>query len=1318
MEEYKKQEEFGISYNEYENTDQSRNYSNGVHEYNVNKNMTNGKVLTENNARRKSYQIRAMFRKTLSYQKRQVKTNLCCVIACPTLLIITAFLITTLINNLIKDVVKSHTYEYCSREFNGTFILPLMNETYKKSDPNIVLAHYDEQYNPCSTWFGTNDYFASEPYDIIPEDSDKNIHRDTLFMPAFNASGNYVYIFNKFAKVNGFGNMDEFKEGLKLQESYMNGNMAMPDMSQLMGMGNMTMPDMSQMMPQIPDMSQIPGMSQIPDMSQIPGNIDPSQMAGTQPPASQDFTQEEMELIQAIRNNNITPEIREAFSKGKYNSTLEKVRKQGLMSNEEIQSLITKISGGGNSSNNSPTTKNNNTLPPTTSNNSSQSKLAQSKPTQPKPTQSSSQNKTPSQTQNNSKGKSSPAPTQVKQSEKRNIHKREATTKKTTTTKSTKTKTTTTTTKSEETTDPGEAKNLLYDDPIIFFVLKNVVRPWGLVAVNNSTDKELIGKRPKESANITLLSIDDDKYNLTNKGILDYSYTRYFLNLYDLIYNDTRSFSFERVPFFEHIDAKNEDELDDEVTKRIKIVNKIIKNTTFSDYSEDEKKYIELSKFKDTNDAIVQSVNYMPYGALLIDNIDDKNLKYKALLSVGDNQRLTSMYNTPGNVNPYVNYPSKGKRMLYFITEFHSSFLRKITDNASTITQGFRSFPILKKVDLAGSIVDTLNAVLGVFLYPWGVSFLIPVFVIGLVKEKEDRYLIMMKMNGMKSSIYYIFTYLTNLILSMISMLCLIITGLILEMKLFTQTSIPVLFMEFFIWCNVQVILSFALSFFFKRNSTALIASFLIILVSILLFFILMEEIKDNSTYYLWAPVAFYDIIRSLSSESIEAKYYTFKNFVPGDRIFKITMYMIFDYFVLLILVFYLGTIIPQEYGKNKPWHLNLLKCFKRKKSDSDYDSDLDSFDDQLDSNNGMRRINSINPFYNEEEREDAEILEDDDVKAERYRVLSGDYDVNSPLVVKNFRKEYPPRVKGDTPHVAVRSATFAVDEKKVFGLLGPNGAGKTTLIHSLIGVYPPTAGEAKLAGYNINTDMKQVYRRIGICPQHDILWSDLTVEEHLLFYARLKGITRSQEKKAVADSLDSVGLTNFKNRLVKGLSGGEKRRLSIAIALVGDPKIVFLDEPTTGLDPDVRRLIWSILNEISQNKTILLTTHSMEEAEVLCHRIAIMSHGTIRCCNTSLRLKELYGSGFRLTYNNNPEKYKELKKFVISILPENYKIIRDLASNSIYEFIPTQGLLSQLFEIIDQHKDQYGIIDWGISQSSLEEVFLSIISEDDADAE
>jgi ABC-type multidrug transport system ATPase subunit len=187
-----------------------------------------------------------------------------------------------------------------------------------------------------------------------------------------------------------------------------------------------------------------------------------------------------------------------------------------------------------------------------------------------------------------------------------------------------------------------------------------------------------------------------------------------------------------------------------------------------------------------------------------------------------------------------------------------------------------------------------------------------------------------------------------------------------------------------------------------------------------------------------------------------------------------------------------------------------------------------------------------------------------------------------------------------------------------VFGLLGPNGAGKTTLISILTGLYPPTSGDAFLAGFNVHTEIEKIYQNIGVCPQHDILWEDLSVEDHLYFYARIKGVSPKDEKAAVTASLETVSLTDFRTRTAKGLSGGEKRRLSIAIALIGFGKVIFLDEPTTGLDPEVRRLIWEIINKAKQGRTIILTTHSMEEAEVLCQRIGIMSKGALRCLGVS----------------------------------------------------------------------------------------------------
>lgn len=164
-------------------------------------------------------------------------------------------------------------------------------------------------------------------------------------------------------------------------------------------------------------------------------------------------------------------------------------------------------------------------------------------------------------------------------------------------------------------------------------------------------------------------------------------------------------------------------------------------------------------------------------------------------------------------------------------------------------------------------------------------------------------------------------------------------------------------------------------------------------------------------------------------------------------------------------------------------------------------------------------------------------------------------------LVISMARKRFGNKL-------AVRDVSIAVGSGEILALLGPNGAGKTTLVNCVLGLYKLSSGTAKINGFDINKEQNQVYRHVGICPQHEILWPDLTCREHLLFYSRLKGVEPSKEKEVVAQSLEQVELVPEARKLSKELSGGQKRRLAIAIALVARPAVVFLDEPTTGILP------------------------------------------------------------------------------------------------------------------------------------------------------
>jgi len=219
---------------------------------------------------------------------------------------------------------------------------------------------------------------------------------------------------------------------------------------------------------------------------------------------------------------------------------------------------------------------------------------------------------------------------------------------------------------------------------------------------------------------------------------------------------------------------------------------------------------------------------------------------------------------------------------------------------------------------------------------------------------------------------------------------------------------------------------------------------------------------------------------------------------------------------------------------------------------------------------------------------------------------------------VENIVKKY-----GDFE--AVKGVNFEVAEGEIFGLLGPNGAGKSTLIRMMTTLIPVTSGKALVGGHDVAKDSNAVRRMIGVIPQALTSDQDLTVEENLIIYAKLYSVPRGQREKNIAEVLEAVDLTKWRGAQTKTLSGGMRRRLEIARGLVHNPRIFFLDEPTTGLDPVSRIAVWEMLNNLkkTRNLTMLLTTHYMEEADRLCDRIAIVDHGTLVALGTPVELKQ-----------------------------------------------------------------------------------------------
>ena len=259
-------------------------------------------------------------------------------------------------------------------------------------------------------------------------------------------------------------------------------------------------------------------------------------------------------------------------------------------------------------------------------------------------------------------------------------------------------------------------------------------------------------------------------------------------------------------------------------------------------------------------------------------------------------------------------------------------------------------------------------------------------------------------------------------------------------------------------------------------------------------------------------------------------------------------------------------------------------------------------------------------------------------------------------IEVRNLTKKF-------NDFTAVDNISFEVGEGELFGLLGPNGAGKTTTINMLSTLLTPTSGHAKVAGYDIVRERDGVRRSIGVVFQEPALDNKLTGRENLEFHAMMYGMNREERKKRIDEVLELVELSDKADVLVENYSGGMKRRLEIARGLIHKPKVLFLDEPTLGLDVQTRRHIWDYIKKLKEesNITIILTTHYMEEADYLCDRVAIIDHGKIIAMDTPKKLKDKLGGDvitFEVEGNSN-EFVNAINKlrFVKSVKKHNSKL-------------------------------------------------------------
>ncbi|KAL6073552.1 ABC transporter, ATPbinding domain containing protein [Balamuthia mandrillaris] len=625
-------------------------------------------------------------------------------------------------------------------------------------------------------------------------------------------------------------------------------------------------------------------------------------------------------------------------------------------------------------------------------------------------------------------------------------------------------------------------------------------------------------------------------------------------------------------------------------------------------------------------------------------------------------------------------------------------------------------------------------------------------FVVGLTQiviEKEQRLRLFMNIMGLMDSVFWASWFLVQSLYSTLTVFILIISALIFDFDFFIKNDFGTYFLLMWLFALTLIPFSFLISTLVRRAKQATSIGFFVF-VSGFIFQLVAEFIYSDSTpalvqYILafFSPVIFTKGLKDLGTYSDEeaddglafSEVDDYTNDFPLSTIYG---WLLLDFVIYWVLALYLDNVVPTEYGIRRPLHYFVTPSYWTGKMDP--------------SDDGIGPVSEPDPS-----------TMDADVYKTEMSVRNGQTPETAAVRVVNLNKTYGSSRKGGCcsccnccacscccscfcgkkvhPYTAVSNVWYYIDSNQLFCLLGPNGAGKTTTISMLTGLLPPTHGNAYIYGNSIIHQMTNIQKVMGVCPQFDVLWDELTGKEHLHIFAGLKGIPGWKNMRAEARRrLEDVSLTSARNKLTHMYSGGMKRRLSVAIgsfslclslfsllllltvliilALIGNPKIVFLDEPTTGMDPVSRRQVWNIIERAKKGRVVVLTTHSMEEADILGDTIAIMARGRLRCIGSSIRLKQKFGAGYRVTVCTEEGNEQPVIDFFTQHL-EGTVLESEPVSGYMTFNIPRDlsEALPDFFEELESHYDDLSISDLQLSLTTLEEVFLKIAKDAEKEA-
>ncbi|XP_075519486.1 LOW QUALITY PROTEIN: ABC transporter A family member 2-like [Primulina tabacum] len=604
-----------------------------------------------------------------------------------------------------------------------------------------------------------------------------------------------------------------------------------------------------------------------------------------------------------------------------------------------------------------------------------------------------------------------------------------------------------------------------------------------------------------------------------------------------------------------------------------------------------------------------------------------------------------------------------------------------------------------------------------------------------LITEKELKLRQAMTMMGLYDTAYWLSWLTWEGIISFISSLLTVLFGMMFQFDFFLHNNFAVVFLLFFLFQLNMTAFAFMLSAFISKSSSATTLGYVIFIIGLITQIVTTFGFPYSDTFSktyqtvwsLFPPNLLAEGLNLLSgaTETPQDPGVSWKgrtSCAPNDTDCVITMneiylWLVSTSIVWFILAIYFDNIFPNASGVRKSVLYFLNPWYWTGKGGN-----------KVEEGGICSCSNSIPPLENIAPDDEDVLEEETRVKQQASEgVVDSDVAVQMRGLVKIYAgstKIGCCKCKRTSPYHALKGVWLNFPKDQLFCLLGPNGAGKTTAINCLTGITPVTGGDALIYGNSIrsSTGMLNIRRMIGVCPQFDVLWDALSGQEHLYLFASIKGLLPASIESEVQKLLAQVKLTEAAKMRASSYSGGMRRRLSVAIALIGNPKLVVLDEPTTGMDPVTRRHVWDVIEETKKGRAIVLTTHSMEEADILSDRIGIMAKGRLRCIGTSIRLKSRFGTGFIANVSFSVDVYGAPNRDTVSTTPQHTAVKQFFESRlgvlpneenkSFMTFViphEKEKLLRIFFAELQDREKEFGISDIQLGLTTLEEVFLNI---------